>query len=346
MRRLAAVFGALVSVAIAACVADEPETSGGGTTDDGGNDASSNGGDSSTPGDSAATDGKAGTTCDPSAAFVTITPLDTLNAVGSSSGIRLSADETTAYFTTDPTVDAGPGADIYAADRASPASPFMSPDVVYHNVNEFASSPTITPDGLAIYYASTIRGSDNGPAIQVLERPASNPHFTSPPIRLGQPINDTDDGGNLYASNFQPFVRADGQEMYFVSTRGQLLGPDIYRAHPNGDAGFTSVDLVTELNIFHSSTSPVVSADGLTIYFASTRTLDGGSETNVNVYVATRADPNGAFGNMRRLDELSVAHDTFPDFISRDMCTLYFHRGIANGGSGTTYALYSATKTP
>ena len=65
---------------------------------------------------------------------------------------------------------------------------------------------------------------------------------------------------------------------------------------------------------------PVISRDGLTLYFASTR---AGGLGGADIYVTTRLSTSLAFGTPVALPGLSSAAGEGPSWISPDGCHLY-----------------------
>jgi hypothetical protein len=80
--------------------------------------------------------------------------------------------------------------------------------------------------------------------------------------------------------------------------------------------------------------SPAVSADGLGIYFRSTR----GS----GVWLGRRATTTEPFGTPERLTEIGITDDVHSVGISPDNCTLYFATNRSGGAGG--YDLWEARR--
>ena len=86
--------------------------------------------------------------------------------------------------------------------------------------------------------------------------------------------------------------------------------------------------------------SPVVSSDGLTIYFESLRADGGGM--NSNIWQAHRTDVTQEFGAPQPVDGVNTADFEYPEVISNDGCRLYFARRSSSGPPH----LYLATRQP
>ncbi len=88
------------------------------------------------------------------------------------------------------------------------------------------------------------------------------------PVNMGEPVNSG-------AWESQPSLSADGETLYFVSSRkGGKGNMDIWKAEktgtsPDGVPQFGNVTNVAELNTPGNDLSPFIHADGKTCYFAS-----------------------------------------------------------------------------
>jgi hypothetical protein len=104
------------------------------------------------------------------------------------------------------------------------------------------------------------------------------------PYRFGTPSVITELSAPAKTDN--PSLSADLLEIYFTSERG---GPnaDVWRAErPRSDSAFGTPRLVTEVNSPQVETSPVISADGLTLWLASDRP---GGQGDFDVLVSERS---------------------------------------------------------
>jgi len=71
--------------------------------------------------------------------------------------------------------------------------------------------------------------------------------------------------------------------------------------------------------------TPVISADGLALYYASD-SADGAA--NLDIWRVSRAAPDGMFGSAVVVQELATASDELPTWISEDECVIYFQRSV------------------
>src|SRR2546426_9674043 len=112
---------------------------------------------------------------------------------------------------------------------------FAAPTNLGRTVNSgfFEGGPSLSADGLALYFASDRVGSYGKEDIWVSVRPATTGPF-GPPTNLGSTVN------SLY-SDFAPEVSMDGLSLYFGSDRtGGKGGVDLWvaqRATASGPFG-------------------------------------------------------------------------------------------------------------
>ncbi len=183
-------------------------------------------------------------------------------------------------------------------------------------------SPTITGDDKNLYFQTPT-------SFEVASRTSVQTAFGAPSLVLGI--------SNFVSGN--PFVREDGQEMYGT------IGNDIYRAM-QGTSGFAAPTLVTELqvaNVYQEAAT--VTPDDLVMYYASAR-ADGGALGGEDIWVATRTSTGAPFGGFRNVAELNSTVDDKPTFITRDRCTIYFHRRGTSDAGVQSEAIWVASKSP
>jgi tRNA A-37 threonylcarbamoyl transferase component Bud32 len=143
-------------------------------------------------------------------------------------------------------------------------------------------TPSISADGLSLYFASDRPGGQGSHDIWVAKR-ASPGDAWSEPINLGPPVNTPDFEG------FQS-VSADGLELYF--TRGGHKGGNhvALRSSPQ-EPWQIPVKLSVAIN---SETAddwgPLISFDGLTLYWISTRP---GGAGDMDIWLVHRPVPHG-----------------------------------------------------
>lgn len=141
---------------------------------------------------------------------------------------------------------------------------------------------------------------------------------------------------DLSQSDAQPFVTADGSELWFGSSRTPTMGGyDLWRA-PRSGAGFGTPVRVAELGSSAHDWFPTPSADRLTIYISSNRTGPG-TRGGFDVWRARRTTVNDGFAAPTLVEELSTAGDDRATWLSADGCRMY---GGVNGD------IFVATRAP
>ena len=143
---------------------------------------------------------------------------------------------------------------------------WTAPELLNINTDEHAASISVSPDGqtLYIYY-------DEGGNGQIYESVLVGETWEEP-VKLGSDINT--DAWETHAT-----VSTDGKTLYFVSNReGGYGGRDIYRCVklPNGEWS-KSLNIGPNINTEYEEDAVFLSADGKTLYFASTghKTMGG-----------------------------------------------------------------------
>jgi|HubBroStandDraft_5_1064220.scaffolds.fasta_scaffold51633_2 Tol biopolymer transport system component len=240
------------------------------------------------------------------------------DAATSIAAVRLSPDSLTAYFQAGGRPDSLGYDDIYTATRTDPASPFghIAPLEGYEvNSPDDELYPTVSGDGLTLVFA---RSAPIDPVFlwsTTRSEPSTSfdvPVLLAPPVNAMSAIYDT-----------TPFLRQDGQVLYFASNRVPERGIDIYRvgwAGSSADAAFDAPAPVDELNASSNELAPVVTPDDRTIYFASDRANGNG---DFDIWTATR-DSGAGFLAPTSVAELNSDSVDIPTFITGDGCTLYF----------------------
>ena len=251
--------------------------------------------------------------CDPAKPFTSITMVGGLPGGAEIHG-RLSPDETTIWF------DASGGV-IYVGTRQGLGTPFAytglgaGGDVVSFTGNDIF--PTVSDDLKTLYFlngdtnllseatradATQLFASDGGP-LPIASPPGAQyraPFITGTTLYYG-----------LFASGFS------GSEIYYSNVAGQTFSaPQALDGFPlSGNAGTGGVD---------GERFPVVSRDGLTIYFRDVVFIDSGVGQVGEIYVAQRATTNAPFVTWRLVDELNSSTGEEPLWLSVDQCRLYF----------------------
>jgi len=150
------------------------------------------------------------------------------------------------------------------------------------------------------------------------------------PTNLGETVNSS-------AHDFGPCISADGLELYFSSRRSGGLGIyDLWVAtrETTDDEWSMPVNLGSTVNSSGVDVGPNISADGLSLYFSSTR--DGGYNDSEDIYVSTRTTTEEPWGEPVNLGSIVNGPDADAEpSISGDGLSLYFH-SMRDDGYGIT----------
>ena len=256
------------------------------------------------------------------------------------SGIDVGAQELSATLTPDglqivfassralPSVT---GNHLYAAARPSTSAAFGDaqalPGLLTTNVNDYwATSAPWT--GTDLYFCST-RPNDTASSIFVTTYLAGAGTFAAP-VQVASLVNDAQ--GLCY-----PHAARHAQEIWMG---GSTANANVYRASRQASGGFATPVAVTELNTDQEDSLPVLSDDGLVVYWTSNRTDK--THGRADIWVATRSDPNGAFGDLRNVDELNSSGNDWPSWLSPDQCKIY----LSSDRSESRYRLFVASRSP
>jgi RHS repeat-associated protein len=274
--------------------------------------------------DAAEPDVLAAEPCDLNAPFEA--PVAAFTGSMDADGLTFSADGRTAYIS-----GAGPGArDIYVATRTSPEGIFGPPTLVEPvNTLSIERSPSVAPDG-RLYFTKQTNNFEIGRAI-----PAAPPFTSAQAVpEISSAWQDED-----------PFWWGNNT-LYFVSER-ETAGAhrDIFRAAWNATNGtFSGLTMVANVNSTAEELHPVLSPDGLTLYFGSRR-HGIGNDTSGDVWMARRPLPDAEFAAPVNLWGFNNSGIDFPVTVSADGCTLYFASTEETGlGASQNFRLYQATR--
>lgn len=233
--------------------------------------------------------------------------------------LRLFADELTGYYW----ATKSGITNIYFAQRTSLASPFTSTPVADLNTTTRQLDPTVSSDGSLIVFRRNVSGDH----LYVATRTGPTSFGTAVPV-------DMVDTG----SDQQPYLRPDSNELIFSSARQGAGTDDLYRTTHNGTT-FVAPTRIDELAVkMTRAGDPVITADGLTIYFRSDRP---GSAAGFNIWVAHRDSTAATFDTPTELTQLDSSGDEGPSDVSRDGCRIYLSSNRAGSND-----IYVASRPP
>jgi hypothetical protein len=219
----------------------------------------------------------------------------------------LTDDELELFFASDgPFVsDAGLVGDahIYRARRGSRSEPFGDViEVPSLTVGTDQRSPTLTADGLGVYFQATV-----GTKIGIWTSTRSNGSSTtfSAPTEVAA-LNTT-----TYAA--VPSLTRSGSALYF--SRGDASALHVFRALAS--QSFAVAAPLSELDTPGGEVTPVPTPDDLGLYY-SKKTGD-----LFEIWFARRATTSAAYTSFERLGALNAGTISQPAWASSDGCRLY-----------------------
>jgi len=218
-----------------------------------------------------------------------------------------------------------------AADFTFGVTTNVGPNV---NTSYNDGTPSISHDGLSLYFGSTRPGGVGAHDLWVATRTSTVDKW-SQPVHLGAAVNS-------WAQDYGPSISGDGLTLYFRSNRSGGLGQgDIWvSTRSSTDAPWpAAVNAGAGINTSSDECMPCISADGLELYIGSRRGGYGADD----IYVVTRPTTDSAWSDPVNLGPAvnSAAVDACPS-ISPDGLTLFFN-STRSGGFGN-YDLYVTTR--
>ncbi|WP_394833404.1 hypothetical protein LVJ94_43550 [Pendulispora rubella] len=269
--------------------------------------------------------------CDVTAPFTVISPplfADKGNIKADRQGISLSADERRIYFgwDPDPPLPDGGGSPynwkLMMATRDTPQENFGEAQPLAPPINGtyLQRHPTLDREETMIVFAARDGGTDIQEQLFYARRDASSQPF-GPPQRLPALINE-DPGYNI-----DPFLYTlpdAGKELWYVhgTTKvATLRRSRILNDHLSAPSSFGPPE---EVNLTDDTeVTPVLSADGLELYFSRE---EGPSDwPNANIWRAHRTTTAEPFVTREEVVELNDKSELDrPGWLSPDGCRLYF----------------------
>jgi len=186
-----------------------------------------------------------------------------VNSSSNDGSTSISADGLSLYFTSNRPGGYG-SQEIWVSKCSKKGDPWGQPENLGSTVNapSFDFRPSISADGLSLYFDSRRPGGLGGPDIWVTKR-ASLEDPWEKPVNLGPPVNSSFQEGAVSIS-------ADGLALFFISNRPGGYGlHDIWMTWrtTTHDSWNTPINLGPTVNTSSREGSPWISADGLELYF-------------------------------------------------------------------------------
>jgi RHS repeat-associated protein len=276
--------------------------------------------------------------CDPNAPFDA--PVPAFTGTMNADGLTFSADGLTAYISG---VGTG-GYDLFKATRTA-TTPFGTPTLVPTiNTSQNERAPTLSADGLTLYFTAPNNSADIAKAV----RATVNDPFGSVQV-FAPPLNSSNGG----VSDQDPFWWGS-QTLLFASERPSGAHRELYYTTLTGSTfsepqKIASADINSPyaINSPYEDFRPVLTGDGLTLFFASKRPGIG-NDTGGDVWVAKRSSTTPftqPFAAAANLWTVNSSGNEFPVYVTPDGCSLYFASNEETGfGSTENYRLYQATR--
>ncbi|HEY3498241.1 MAG TPA: hypothetical protein VGK73_26275, partial [Polyangiaceae bacterium] len=271
--------------------------------------------------------------CNPASPFGSIS--EVLPGNTSTDGFALSADGRKAFFSRK-----APGAtnyDLYFAERPDTTSPFGQLQPVEGPVNSALDerAPFLSADQLRLYYWTKNTGNSNSD-LKVATRTLPSGPFLSADV-----VGGVNNNVNSPVSDEDPYFIDGEGTLYFTSDRptGER---HIYVTTKQSNGLFSAPQPVQNLASYAEDRRPIVSRDGLTIFFGSQREGWNG-DNDGDIFFSQRSNPGAEFQQPANLGALNHSGVDFPVALSADGCSLYFASNRRHGASGTqTFELYQA----
>jgi Tol biopolymer transport system component len=253
------------------------------------------------------------------------------------SGVRegvpnISTNGLELYFRSDRAGGSG-GTDLWVTTRDTKDDEWSTPVNLGPTFNSSSgdSCPSISADGLSLYFMSNRPGGHGGNDLWISTRQTSERKpegYWSTPVNLGPTINGASGDGC-------PSISADGLSLFFRAGASVFGGQDLWittRATLDDD-WVPPVNLGATVNTAYTDCCPSISADGLMLFFHSNR--PGGSG-GLDLWVMRRTTISDAWGPPVNLGPMvnSSAQEHAPD-VSSDGSTLFFDSD-GPGGMGST----------
>ena len=240
--------------------------------------------------DDVATDaGDGGPVCNPAADFGAPVAIAELNTTDFETAVAFSADERTAYF-----VRAG---NIYQATRATVADKFSGIGILAGANQDGTIALNITRDEQLIYTTSTIGGNQ-----EFYYSTNSGTGFSAPQKVLG--ATSTFFGSTPYVNKLKSYLYYSRPS---IPDGGGSLREHIFGAKLSTTSVWSFSEVVPELASGTGDTSPVLSADDKTLFFASQR-----SGANYDVFVSTRGTSAQVWGSPIVVSPVSTVENDYP----------------------------------
>jgi serine/threonine protein kinase len=263
----------------------------------------------------------------------------TVNSSALDSTPSISADGLSLYFSSK---RSGEWADLWVTTRATVSDPWDPPVNLGPTINgaESDNTPSISADGLALYFGSWRPGGLGTMDLWIATRQTTDDQWGAP-THLGPTINSS-------FIDWSPSISFDGLDLFMHSDRPSSHGGDelwVARRKTTDDPWSEPVNLGPPVNSPSIEATPSISADGLLLFFQSDR--PGGYGGPLDIWVARRATKDDPWEEPVNLGPVvnTTGLDGTPS-ISADGSTLYFASNRPGGHGDEDLWQVSITPMP
>ena len=178
------------------------------------------------------------------------------------------------------------------------------------NSSAWDGGPSISADGLTLFFDSFRPGGAGGQDLWVTTRETTDDEWGEP-VNLGRTVNSS-------AHEWQPSISTDGLSLYF----GVGWNLWITTRETRDDAWGTPVNLGSTINSSSWELAPSISSDELSLFFSSNRSGGSGGQ---DIWVSTRETKNNPWGTPVNLGPIvNSSDDDVAPSISSDGLSLFF----------------------
>lgn len=263
----------------------------------------------------------------------------------------ISRDGLSLYFVSGVGRGGSGGRDIWVSQRVIVSDPWGPPQNLGPTVNSAGqeNTPTLSPDGHRLYFASNRPGGAGGFDLYVSRRRDKQDDFAwEPPVNLGSAVNTSAD------ETAMAFFEEDATGsivVYFVSNRPGGAGLEDIFVTTLSDETFGPVAAVTELNTPFNERHPAVRRDGLELFMGSDRPGTLGAQ---DLWVATRTSTAVPWSAPIHLGPLINSPTRPPDVeqsndfrpaLSFDGTSLHFASALRPGNISIFFDLWVSTRS-
>lgn len=256
-----------------------------------------------------------------------------LNTVFREGGSCIQPDGLSLYFHSNR--EGGQGeTDLWVAKRTSVASAWQAPVNLGPTINTVTNeyNPSLSPDGLVLYFSSDRPGGYGEYDLWVSVR-ASEDKEWGEAINLGASVNSQ-------RSEISPSISRDGLQLFFSDLEGYIprtggIGDSdlwLVSRSATSAAWGKPVNLGPVVNSAQTDVNPILSHDGLMLFFSSDR---GGGQGWNDIWVSSRPTTDAEWGVPKNPGPgVNCKHDDNYLCMSTDYTMLYLCSARYGGKGG------------